>query len=140
KTGSQGVFRDFGLFMYLHDLSGSTDLSSVFDDDDKLQVADRTHYASDITSTQKACGVTIRALTGYGEDGSYANSNQFNSNDFYSYNHPGGTLTVNLTYENLSGDLDDLDLWVYKEDYNYGDPPGTGSNTLAVSVSEPPAS
>lgn len=134
-----GHFRDYGLFMYLHDNAGLSDLSTVFDDTDKQQVANRNNYGDDITSTQKKCGVTIRALTGYGEDGSYAHSNQFNSNDFYLYHHVGGSLNVHLSYENVGagapGSVDDLDLWVYKEGYEYGQ---AGSGTQAVSASDPP--
>ncbi len=136
RTGG-GPFRDYGLFTFLHDnLAGRTDLATIFDDNDKRQLANRSNYAGDFPQPNKACGVSIQARrvgTSYSsEDGSYGTSNQFDSNDFYLVNHPGGTMTVNLSYNSGSRDLD---LWIYKEGYSFGNYPSTG--TLAVSASDP---
>lgn len=161
KNGTGSVFRDFGLFMYLHQNysmapASATDLSTVFNDNDKRQLATRDNYAKDITSAQKVCSQNIIAVRGNGttygsydselynpnssSDNPYPKMNQFYSNDFYLINHPGGTLTVHLSYGPQSGllaDVRDLDLWVYKEGYYFGD--DSASNIAGVGRYDPVA-
>lgn len=55
-----------------------------------------------------------------GSLGPFQVSNQLKSNDFFYYYHPGGTLTVRLEYTPTSSTKADLDLYIYKTDYTFG--------------------
>lgn len=104
-------FRDFGLFLQLFTAYSATNISSLIANEE--QRADRVHYASTVT----AGGACSYSMTPANDGGTFANSNQYRSNDFYQYYHSGGALTVRLTHDGTT----DLDLYLYKENYFYGD-------------------
>ncbi len=129
---TQYYFRDFGLFMSLHNnLENKTDISLLLERE--MQKANREDFASPFpipTDRQSSeCPKKIRAtdadkreqnrLVAYPKS-----SNQHSSNDFYLYEHRGGTLSVELTYNPTDQDTPDdkkadLDLLVYKNGYTY---------------------
>ncbi len=77
-------------------------------------------YADPVTSNP-SCTRYPRNLTPV-TDGTYsgeARSNLLRSNDFFSYNHDGSTRTIQLTYQQVTGQTIDLDLYVYNANYNY---------------------
>jgi hypothetical protein len=122
-------FRNYGLFMQLRaNLTGASDVSTVLTAE--KQLANQTDYATQ-NNLSGTCTYTL-TTTGTGEDGSYARSNQFRSNDFYYYYHSGGMLTISL---NRTGGAGDLDLYLYGEDYVYGD-----SSSMAASSHDPASS
>ena len=119
-------FRDFGLFMQLHNqLENKTDLTPLLTRE--KQKPTREDFAAPIPAEN--CPKTIQA-TNVNEKlliypGSYPlGSDQFSSNDFYLYQHSGGTLSLQLTYGPVEGATQpdaDLDLYVYKNHYSYQD-------------------
>ena len=129
-------FRSLGLFYVLQDaLSGNTDWSTIQTAEDQL--ATRANYANTL-SNGTGCPTSITAAHVPGasplnnpgrqpEDGSFVNSNQFKSNDFYQFDHAGGTLNISLTYTTTGGNAADLDLYLWTEDYAYGN---TASDNL----------
>lgn len=54
------------------------------------------------------------------DDGSFENSDQYRSNDFYRYDHPGGRVRMELFYSKNNGNPPDLDFFVYQPNYVYG--------------------
>jgi hypothetical protein len=111
-------FRNFGLFTQLQAAQGSaTNLSSLLTT--HQQKATQADYAT--PDSGDACGATTivasRLAGDTGTSTTFSKSNQFASNDFYSYEHGGGSLTVTLT--TASGPAD-LDLYVYRDGYTYG--------------------
>jgi hypothetical protein len=125
KNGSN-AFRNPGLFFKIfYDLGGS-DISAALTPEKMCTTCTNTddftkNYALPANSNFGVCGSTAsiqpKDTNNVAEDGSFANSNQFSSNDFYRYDHPGGAFSVSLTH---AGGLD-LDLYVYKEHYTYGE-------------------
>jgi hypothetical protein len=49
-------------------------------------------------------------------------ANHFSSNDFFRYTHSGGSLQVRIDYSTDATTPVDLDLYVYKSNYAFGDP------------------
>ncbi len=157
-ASSAQSFRSIGLFYELQStLSGGSNWTTIIAAED--QIASRKNYATPLM-TGSSCPVTILAedvpnasvLNNPGrqpEDGTSANSNQFKSNDFYEVNHPGGSITINMTYSTTGGNAADLDIYLYKEGYTYGDASsdsiaaysettqsisaGTGAETISLS-------
>ncbi len=131
-------YRSLGLFYVLQDaLTGKTDWSTI--QNAEQQLAARTNYANTLVNGS-SCPTPILAedvpnaspLNNPGrqpEDGSFANSNQFKSNDFYQYDHSGGNLNVSMTYTTTGagGQAADLDLYIWTDDYAYGN---TASDSL----------
>ena len=63
-----------------------------------------------------------------GDSGSFSTSNLLRNNDFFVYDHPGGPLSVSLTWRTWQTyHKADLDLYIYKEGYYFGD-----SSTMAA--------
>lgn len=113
-------FRNFGLFMQLHSaLAGHTTLTNIYNYE--YQKNDQSDYATPLAQSGASCPssvtITPRSMNGKVEDGSIANSNQHASNDFYSFYHGGGPLTVTI---NRTSGTSVLDLYVYREGYVYG--------------------
>jgi hypothetical protein len=123
-SASSTKFRNAGLFFYMHDaLAGNTSIVTEIQDEfmfDPVANDFRAHYA--VPAVGGACTDTASIKPANNndksEDGSFENSNQFSSNDFYQLTHGGGALTLNLIRK--SGSLD-LDLYLYREDYTYGE-------------------
>lgn len=117
-AASSRRFRHFGLFAQLQAAqSGATNLSSLLTTNQ--QVATLAHYST--LDSGDACGATTivasRLAGDTGTSTTFSKSNQFASNDFYLYEHTGGSLTVTLT--TASGPAD-LDLYVYRDGYTFG--------------------
>lgn len=122
-------FRSLGLFYLLQNgLSGKSDWSTI--QNAEKQLAARTNYAN--TLNNSTCSTAILAENvpesvfsspepgQQAEDGSFVNSNQFKSNDFFQFTHSGGALTINLSYSTTSGNAANLDLYLYTYDYLFG--------------------
>ena len=117
---SQGFrrFRNFGLFTQLQSQSSSsTNLSSLLSA--SQQKANLSDYATpDSGDSCSSVPITASRLSGdTGTETTFSRSNQFASNDFYIYEHSGGTL--NAVLNTISGPAD-LDLYIYKDGYTYG--------------------
>lgn len=54
------------------------------------------------------------------DDGSFENSDQYRSNDFYRFDHSGGIVRLELFYSKDSANPPDLDVFVYQSNYVYG--------------------
>lgn len=80
-------------------------------------------YATPITLTTTACTTSPVAMTPVRatfDDGSFARSDQFRSNDFYRIDHAGGTLVTELFYSKDSANPPDLDIYIYRPTYVFG--------------------
>ncbi|MCB0348843.1 MAG: hypothetical protein KDD37_08400 [Bdellovibrionales bacterium] len=141
---SSTKFRNAGLFFKQHDaLAANTDITTSTANADLQDefmydpaAADYlAHYATPVASGACTDTASIKPANNNdkNEDGSFENSNQFSSNDFYHLTHAGGSLNLSLVTK--SGTLD-LDLYLYKEDYTYGE----GSSILASSTNNGTAS
>lgn len=123
------VFRNIGLFHNLQQsLAGHSDWSSLRTGEKHL--GNQNDYARAVASASCA-DVVIQASNispGAPENGSSSRSNQFASNDFYRYYHPGGSFNFILQYTTtvLAADLD---VYIYKNPYTFGD-----SSTVAASA------
>ena len=125
-------FRDYGLFMSLqNEIENKTDLSSLFKRE--KQKPNREDYATPFPIPQdrisSGCPTTIQATDLDRREKNVFNpypdvSNQHSSNDFYLYNHNGGLLSVELTYNptdtnTLDKNRADLNLYLYNDKYSY---------------------
>lgn len=130
-------FRNSGLFHKLLRNVISTNNGGLLTNYDNVlahekQSASLDYYAAPLSaSTCSAISITGVADSSYYLGGGQyeERSNQLRSNDFYLYYHAGGVLSLTLNYTD-TGALaanPDLDLYVFKEDYDYDDP-----TTLAV--------
>ena len=123
-------FRSIGLFYVLQNaLVGKSNWSTIQTAEDHLAL--RTNYANTL-SAGAACPTVILAedvpgaspSNGPGrqpEDGSFVNSNQFKSNDFYQITHAGGALNITMTYTTTPANAANLDLFLYENEYSFGD-------------------
>lgn len=134
---STDPFREMSLYLKQQAAHGSTNLSSMYADNDKEMDATRAHYGTkDNTGTANAdsanCRWTIQAsdkLPSYAGSSAFERSNPYYSNDFFHYYHSGGNLNVSLVYDRAGATSADLDLYIYKTDYSYG----VGSDLLTYS-------
>lgn len=80
-----------------------------------------TDYTTPLTVSASCSPATVAMpITKESRDtGSFATADQFHSNDFYVYQHTGGALSVQLAWS--GSDAADLDLYVYKPNYVFGD-------------------
>lgn len=120
-------FREMSLFLKVQDDNAGTDISALLDDDDKEMTATRSSYAvsdNPLTANNLAlmdCRWSIQASDEIPISGNtFEKSNQFYSNDFFYYVHPGGTLSVVLDYDLAGLTTADLDLYIYKDGYTFG--------------------
>ena len=121
----QYYFRDYGLFMQLHSqIQNKTDLTTIFEREQ--QKPNREDFAAPFPANR--CPKTIKAQDLDRQERTLflnypAVSDQHGSNDFYLYQHFGGKLSVQLTYEPTQGQSPkpdaNLDLYVYKNHYFY---------------------
>lgn len=80
-------------------------------------------YATPFTMTTTGCSTSPVAMTparASFDDGSFSNSDQFRSNDFYRIDHTGGTLVTELFYSKNSANPPDLDIYIYRPTYVFG--------------------
>jgi len=122
-------FVNAGLFSKLQAQLGASDWSSA--QTNEKQLANENDYVR--LAGPGSCGaVTITAANrpapAHVEDGTAAHSNLLASNDFYKIHHNGGSFNLGLTYTPTT--RADLDLYLYKEAYVYGD-----SSTYAATPS-----
>ena len=134
STTGSNVFRSMGLYHILRAaLPGASDWSSMLTGEEQL--AARTHYANTLTLGGACAAINIQAADispAQPENGTFSNSNQFASNDFYQYTHVGGVLSVALNYTNtVPSDPTDLDLFIWSGSYTFGNE----SDALAFSNS-----
>ena len=126
-------FRDYGLFMFLqNELENKTDLSNLFKRE--KQKPNREDFAAPFPIPENrrssGCPITIKAtdLDERERDVLFSSypevSNQHSSNDFYLYEHKGGRLSIELTYNptnanTLDKNKADLNLYLYNDEYSY---------------------
>ena len=125
-------FRDYGLFMSLqNELGNKTDLSNLFKRE--KQKPNREDFAAPFPIPENRrssdCPTIIEATDLDRREKNVFNSypsvsNQHSSNDFYLYDHKGGPLSIELTYNPTSKNtLDknkaDLNLYLYNNKYSY---------------------
>jgi hypothetical protein len=131
-------FRGAGRFFEIHTGLGLTNLSSLFTAqnirDSRLDYAARDNGDA-CTYTSSTGGAMSRDLTDSPSSFIY---NQFQSVDFYHYSHPGGAVTIDLTRQTGT---QDLDLYVYPEGYTFGgtysavdNTAGTGNEQISTSL------
>lgn len=92
--------------------------------DDEYQNITTQDYADPVTQvTMGTCTPTFpRNLDPVADpvySGGTARSNLEASNDFYAFTYAGGGGSINLTYTQLNGTIIDLDLYLYKQGYEY---------------------
>ncbi len=126
---SAHVFRSIGLFHTLQQsLSGHTDWSSLRTAEKHGD--DQDDYARDVAALG-SCSPTHTSIHGANipngnpENGSSSRSNQFSSNDFYKYYHPGGAFAFQLSYSTTSSNAADLDIYILKNGYRFTDSTST---------------
>ncbi len=117
-------------------LAGSDTWSTIRTDE--KQIAEFTDYARPFNSSCGSTNQTMTIIRSSTDDGDFATANHLQNNDFYVYNHPGGTLNLNLTWSHGSNRAD-LDLYIYQEGYSFGRSGLAGKSdatTIATSGSE----
>ncbi|MCC6138004.1 MAG: hypothetical protein IT287_05190 [Bdellovibrionaceae bacterium] len=133
---SSNHFRNIGLFHTVQQALGVSDWSSIRTGE--KHTGSQADYARTVTKGGSCGAINIQAANigspSSPEDGSFSNSNQFASNDFYQIYHPGGSFSWQLSYTTNPATPADLDLYLYSENYIFG---GTslGSSTSNISVS-----
>ena len=153
KDNSVG-FRASGLlYEFRNLLPGSSDWTSLFNGEGHLP--DSGDYGGDLIVPGTCDPIFIQAKNAQGkspENGMLANSNMFDSNDFYFYSHPGGTISLGLSYTTNPSIPADVDLMVWSEGYNFTDNNlsdrvavssndilvGSGSGTESIATNLPP--
>jgi hypothetical protein len=143
-------FRSLGLFYVLQlNLAGASDWSTIQATENQLPA--RTHYANAlINGTGCPTGLLAEDVPGASplknpgrqpEDGSFVNSNQFRSNDFYLIEHEGGPLNINMSYTTTGtgNQAADLDIYLWSEGYRFGvnlpdTLPGFSESTISSSA------
>ena len=86
---------------------------------------DLSNYATPVGSCSGSSSQAMAFQRSSTDNGSFSTSDQFRSNDFFRYDHSGGSLSLSLTWS--GGDVADLDLYLYKEGYTFG-----SSSTMAA--------
>lgn len=112
-------FRNIGLFHSIQrNLAGGQDWSLIRASE--KHEGSQADYARPVLRGGSCSPVHIEADhidMSQQENGSAANSNQFASNDFYSYYHPGGAFSFTLNYTTSPSPAADLDVYVFAESY-----------------------
>jgi hypothetical protein len=112
-------FKSIGRFHVIQNLLGA---SASWDSlrSAELHQGNLRDYATPLQIPGVGCStaMTIRAVAS--ASGAEV-IDQFSNNDFYAYTHAGGTLAINLEWiGNTTSDFADLDLFVYRPGYVYG--------------------
>jgi hypothetical protein len=113
------TYKSIGRFHVIHSAISTSTWTAA--QNAEKQRPNFTDYATRV-STTPGCSPASTAMAinvTAGDDGSFADSDQFNNNDFYFYNHPGGPLSISVDWG--GGDQADLDLYLYKTGYTFGD-------------------
>lgn len=117
-------FRNLGLFNQLIRSEIAVTQNSklaAFDNvlTSEFQLSDEREYGLDVSAKSSSCPVTIQGVadsTSFGE----STSHQLKSNDFFEYTYDGSNPLIELRYSG-STSPSDLDLYIYRDDYTYGD-------------------
>lgn len=117
-------FRNIGTFneklrAYL-DINENSELPS-FDASvsGEYQVANRTMYAQPLTVQSSSCTFDMTPVRNIGNGESYFGHLE-RSSDFYEFNYTGGSLTLTMKYQAVSGTGTapyDLDMYIYNADH-----------------------
>ena len=123
---SPDPFKSMGRFHKLqYNNSPKTDWTAI-SNAEKQSVSDLGDYATPLNLNQSTClssndGIPMSVKMTSTDDGSFSSSDQFNNNDFFVYRHSGGAVTFKV---NWSGGRADLDLYIYRPGYVFGDNEG----------------
>lgn len=112
-------FKSIGRFYRIQSqMTSHADWSSLIANEE--QVAGLSDYATPIRTTTGCTptSVSMGVYKSITDTGGFSTSDQFRNNDFYVYDHPGGSLTITATWSGSS--TVDLDLYLYKTNYVYG--------------------
>ncbi len=124
-------FKSIGRFHVIQAAAaGATNWTAIRSTEE--HVGTLAEYSTPVVTTG-GCSPTTVGMSIYrslSDDGSFAKSDQYRNNDFYSYYHTGGTLNLGLTWSGAG--IADLDLYVYKTDYVFG----TASTIVAKNDTE----
>ncbi len=80
-------------------------------------------YATPFQLAVSSCTTSPISMTpekSFGDNGSFATSDQFRSNDFLRFNHPGGNVALELYYSKSASNSPDLDMYLYRPKYIFG--------------------
>jgi hypothetical protein len=115
-------FKSLGRFDLLQsESSGHADWSSAANSEE--QITNLSSYAAPLL-VASGCSPTSSTMTIQrfpGDDGSFTTSNMYQNNRFFSYQHSGGPLNVQLSWSGSSSTQTDLDLYLYESGYVFGD-------------------
>jgi hypothetical protein len=84
----------------------------------EFQASDLSGYATPFNTSCSSTSRTMAIKMTGGDTDEFTTSDQFRNNDFITYTHTGGPLTLGLTWSG-SGNAD-LDLFVYPQGYVFG--------------------
>lgn len=117
-------FKSIGRFHFIQRaISGGTDWSALRTDE--MQTGNLANYATPLKVCDGPPNQSMSIKKTLSDNGSFKTSDQFRNNDFFVYQHPGGAFSATLDW-NGTGNAD-LDLYIYKEGYFFGD-----SSTMAA--------
>lgn len=126
-------FRNIGLFHSIQkNLSGGSNWALIRASE--MHRDSQEDYARPVVRGGSCSPITIQAQHGATqlENGNASNSNQFASNDFYSYYHPGGAFTFALNYTTTPNPAADLDVYIFAENYVFTKPALAQAKTAVV--------
>ena len=118
---SNDPYKSIGRFHSLQRALGGREWSTLRANE--KQWGDLTHYGQTVAVGSSSCStspVTMHAVHSSYDDGSFEMSNMFNNNHFYRFDHGGGAFTLTLSYDKSTNPAADLDLYVYRAGYVYG--------------------
>ena len=110
-------FRNMGLFHEIYrGLAGRSDLSSLY----SLHKHDSDQREYGVTLKSNDCQPRVIGTPDTHVLGDFASSNHHSANDFFRYYHSGGSLQVRLDYTTNPTFPVDLDLYIYRDGYVFG--------------------
>lgn len=122
--GISDRFKSIGRFHVIQRaLSGDSSWSALRTTE--MQTGNLANYATPIKQCTDDPTQHMAVKREGGDSGSYSSSNLLRNNDFFVYPHPGGPISLSLTWTSTAPV--DLDLYIYKEGYFFGD-----SSTMAA--------
>lgn len=117
---SSRLFRNFGLFMQLL-TPNPTNMTNYLATNLQKQKNDQSDYSGYlyVCGAGDTFNITPATSTGAIDTIEETSSNQWASNDFFRFAYSGGAAT--LTIEPTSATAVDLDIYVYRDGYKFGD-------------------
>jgi hypothetical protein len=100
-------------------LTGKSDWSNLRETE--LHVDNLSVYGAPLVTTGGCTpnSINMTIVKDAFDDGSFRTSDLFRNNDFYVINHTGGNLSVQVNWS--GSDVADLDIYLYRNGYVYGD-------------------